>query len=64
MARRPGWGGIIGGGPGRDHGNDEYLTFTPVDEPDRLVVFETDGTTVTAFRAGEAAWATLVEGCA
>jgi hypothetical protein len=42
----------------------EYLTFTPVDEPDRLVVFETDGTTVTAFRAGEAAWATLVEGCA
>lgn len=42
----------------------EYLTFTPVDEPDRLVVFETDGATVTAFRAGESGWASAIEGCA
>jgi hypothetical protein len=42
----------------------QYLVFTPVDEPDRLVVFETNGATVTRYRVGEIAWALLIEGCA
>ncbi|MCU1497559.1 MAG: hypothetical protein JWM47_1512 [Acidimicrobiales bacterium] len=40
-----------------------YLDFTPADSPDNVVVFDTDGTTVTHYRVGEVDWAQAVEGC-
>lgn len=62
---------IEGAFPGRvsaePHPYDEagqLLVFTPAEEPDRLVVFETDGATVTRYRVGEISWALLIEGCA
>lgn len=41
----------------------EYLVFTPVDEPGRVAMFETDGQTVTRYRVGETGWALAYEGC-
>lgn len=40
-----------------------YLTYTPVDDPEHVIVFDTDGTTVTHFRVGESSWAHAIEGC-
>lgn len=42
-----------------------YLTFVPRDKSDRnyRVVFETDGKTVTRFRAGKLPEVEYVEGC-
>lgn len=41
-----------------------YLDFVPEDTPERIVVFDTDGATVSYFRVGEPGWADAVEGCA
>jgi len=41
-----------------------YLTFIPNDDPGHVVVFDTDGSTVTHFRVGEDSWAHAIEGCA
>jgi hypothetical protein len=44
--------------------NGHYLVFTPQDQPDRLLIFETgDDKRVSSFRAGEAEAVRLIEGC-
>jgi len=40
-----------------------YLDFVPKDTPERIVVFDTDGATVSHFSVGEPGWADAVEGC-
>ena len=40
-----------------------YLIFTSVDDPDQLIVFDTDGSSVTAYRVGTPGWADAIEGC-
>ena len=40
-----------------------YFTFTPKESPDHALVMETDGSTITLFKAGDSGWASTVEGC-
>lgn len=40
-----------------------YLVYRPADTPDRMMVFETDGAKVTAYRVGDGEFTQYVEGC-
>jgi hypothetical protein len=42
----------------------EHLIVDFPDQPDRVLLFNTDGTTVTDYAAGSAGWADVAEGCA
>ena len=42
----------------------QHLIVDFADQPDRVLLFNTDGTTVTDYAAGAAGWADVVEGCA
>ena len=41
-----------------------YLSFTATSDPSRRLVFETDGSSVTAMHGGESPYVNYVEGCA
>lgn len=41
-----------------------YMTFVPVEDVGYRVVFETDGSAVTTYRAGEVPMVEFIEGCA
>lgn len=42
----------------------QHLIVDFPDQPDRVLLFNTDGTTVTDYAAGAAGWADVAEGCA
>jgi hypothetical protein len=42
----------------------QHLIVDFADQPDRVLLFTTDGTTVTDYAAGAAGWADVAEGCA
>ena len=59
------YAGHITVGPHQYNPDGHYLTYSPETSADRGcgIVFETDGTKVTSYRAGTLAAIALVEGC-